>query len=426
MKKITVLSVALLAVGLAAFAETETSATIENVVVRQRWPWKGLVDIDFTVRGKATGVKFVAKYDGVEPFTLAEKDLSGEFAEILEPGIHSVTWNPEKAGLDKTELKNFSVSVEPEDKTYLILNLVDGSYHYAAAEPEGGWLNADPANYQTNIVFRRVPKGTFTMGYSDDLIKALGFSASYALPNRARPMTLTSDYYMAVYKTTDGQHYYVTNAAAGVIKDVSSKKAIYALATYNDMRGSTNETDGICWPETKYDVAPNSVIAAFRKVVKNTFPSDWIIDLPTSAQWVRAARGDTPDNQIWSIGGTVESTQEELTNFANRVGCWVYNSADLGDTTKKTLGRYEPNDWGFYDFNGAAFEWGVDWAGWYDTAVDPVGRATSSSTTSRYRCGAYRSTKILCWMAPGYLQAYAPTESTGYRLCIHLKSLFEK
>ena len=159
MKKITVLSVALLAVGLAAFAETETSATISNVVVRQRWPWKGVVDIDFTVRGKATGVKFVAKYDGVEPFTLAEKDLSGEFAEILEPGIHSVTWNPEKAGLDKTELKNFFVSVEPEDKTYLILNLVDGSYHYAAAEPEGGWL-ADPANYQTNIVFRRIPKGT--------------------------------------------------------------------------------------------------------------------------------------------------------------------------------------------------------------------------------------------------------------------------
>ena len=203
MKKITVLSVALLAVGLAAFAETETSATIENVVVRQRWPWKGVVDIDFTVRGKATGVKFVAKYDGVEPFTLAEKDLSGEFAEILEPGVHSVTWNPEKAGLDKTELKNFSVLVEPEDKTYLILNIVDGSYRYAAVEPEGGWF-AEPANFQTNIVFRRVPKGTFTMGYSDDLIKALGFTDSYAWPNRARPMTLTSDYYMAVYKTTDG------------------------------------------------------------------------------------------------------------------------------------------------------------------------------------------------------------------------------
>ena len=238
-------------------------------------------------------------------------------------------------------------------------------------------------------------------------------------------MTLTSDYYMAVYKTTEGQHYYVTNAAAGVIKDVSSRKAVYALATYNDMRGSTNETDGICWPETKYDVAPNSVIAAFRKVVKNTFPSDWIIDLPTSAQWVRAARGDTPDNQIWSIGGTVESTQEELTNFANRVGCWIPNSAGLGDTMQKTLGRYEPNDWGFYDFNGAAFEWGVDWAGWYDTVVDPVGRATTSSSSDRYRCGAYKSTKHLCWMAPGYLQSYAPTQSTGYRLCIHLKSLFK-
>ena len=421
MKKILVLAV----ISLASAVMAET-ASIENVIVRQRWPWSKVVDIDFTVRGNATGVKFVAKYDGAEQFVLAEKDLTGDFCDVLEPGLHHVTWDPAKAGLSETELKNFTISVEPDDtdRTYLILNLYDGSYRYAAAEPEGGWL-ADPANYQTNIVFRRVPKGTFTMGYSDDLIKALGFPPSYALPNRARPMTLTSDYYMAVYKTTDGQHYYVTNAAAGVIKDVSSRKAVYALATYNDMRGSTNETDGICWPETKYAVAPNSVIAAFRKAVKNTFPSDWIIDLPTSAQWVRAARGGTPDSQIWSIGGTVDSTQEELTNFANRVGCWIPNAAGLGDTMQKTLGRYEPNDWGFYDFNGAAFEWGVDWAGWYDTAVDPVGRATTSSSSDRYRCGAYKSTKHLCWMAPGYLQSYAPTQSTGYRLCIHLNSLFK-
>ena len=399
-------------------------AGIENVIIRQLWPWSGDVDIAFTVTGtKNTAVKFTAQYEGVDPYVIPEGELSGDFFDAA-PGRHHVRWSPQRAGLDAKTLFNLKITVAPDDtdRTYLILNLTDGTYRYAADAPEGGWL-ADPANYQTNIVFRRVPKGTFTMGYSGELLNHLGFSSSYAVPNKARPMTLTSDYYMAVYKTTDGQHSYVTNAAAGVIMDVSSKKATYALATYNDMRGSTNETDGICWPETKYDVAPNSVIAAFRKVVKNTFSSDWIIDLPTSAQWVRAARGDTPDNQIWSIGGTLESTQEELTNFANRVGCWVPYATGLGDTMQKTLGRYEPNGWGFYDFNGAAFEWGVDWYGWYNTTVDPIGK-TSNANNARYRCGAYKSTKHLCWMAPGYLQSYSPTESTGYRLCIHLKSLF--
>ena len=41
-------------------------ATIENVVVRQLWPWSGDVDIAFTVTGTTnTAVKFTAQYDGV-------------------------------------------------------------------------------------------------------------------------------------------------------------------------------------------------------------------------------------------------------------------------------------------------------------------------------------------------------------------------
>ena len=110
MKKILVLAV----ISLASAVMAET-ASIENVIVRQRWPWSKVVDIDFTVRGNATGVKFVAKYDGAEQFVLAEKDLTGDFCDVLEPGLHHVTWDPAKAGLSETELKNFTISVEPDD-----------------------------------------------------------------------------------------------------------------------------------------------------------------------------------------------------------------------------------------------------------------------------------------------------------------------
>ena len=393
-----------LAVGFAlSSVGSAADAAIENVIVRQRWPWSNVVDIDFVVTGEATGVKVIAKYDGAEEFILAEKDLSakGKSVGLFEPGIHHVEWNPSSAGLDKVELKNFSVNVEPEDKTYLILNLVDGSYRYAAAEPKDGWFS-DPDNYRTKMVFRRVPAGTFTMGYSDALLDKLEFSGvksdgntyNYKNYNKARKMTLSSDYYMAVFKTTVGQHLYVTSAVNGVAAKVSDKGAQYVIATYDEMRGKNDETGKINWPETKYDVAPGSVIAAYRHVVRNTFPGDWVIDLPTSAQWVRAARADTPDDKVWDIRGEYfgdadpSTTMEDLISYANQVGCWTENSEGLNDAVKKTLGRYAPNGWGFYDFNGGYFEWGIDYSGWYDTQTDPVGKTTGAK---RYRCGAYRN-----------------------------------
>ena len=213
MKKTLVLAV--LSMVSAVMAET---ASIENVIVRQRWPWSKVVDIDFTVKGGSTGVKFVAKYDGAEQFVLAEKDLTGDFCDVLEPGLHHVTWDPAKAGLDETELKNFTVSVEPEDKTYLILNLHDGSYRYAAAEPQGGWL-ADPANYQTNIVFRRVPKGTKKLGLSADLYEKLG---NTLVMEQEHEVTLTSDYYISVFMTTVAQQKYIIGKGDGKVENVSN------------------------------------------------------------------------------------------------------------------------------------------------------------------------------------------------------------
>ena len=397
---------------------------IENVIVRQRWPWSPVVDIDFTVTGSATGVKFIAQYDGAEPFRLAEKDLSGEFTDILAPGLHHVSWNPVKAGLGNVVLKNFSVSIEVEDKTYLILNLVDGSYRYEATAPEGGWIDHDAAYYQTNMVFRRVPAGRFTMGFSEEMIAHLPRFSDYAGLNVARPMEISSDYYMAVYKTSAGQHLYMTNTAAGKTTAISQLTRTAAnKCTYNELRGATNETDGINWPHTGHAVAPGSTIAMYRNLVRDTFPSEWVIDLPTSAQWVRAARANTPDTQYWSNGGTVNDSMSELSNKVNQVALWLGNSNGYN----RNLGNFGPegaNGWGFYDFSGCAFEWALDWYGWFDTAVDPLGPI--SSEYGRVRCGSYSSTSLMCWMPHGFIYRYQPDNPVpGYRLCIHLKKLVE-
>jgi hypothetical protein len=425
MKKITVLSVALLAVGLAAFAETETSATIENVVVRQRWPWSKVVDIDFTVRGNATGVKFVAKYDGAEQFVLAEKDLTGDFCDVLEPGLHHVTWDPAKAGLDETELKNFTVSVEPDDtdRTYLILNLYDGSYRYAAAEPEGGWL-ADPANYQTNIVFRRVPKGTRNIGLTTDFDKKFNAS-NYA---HKREVTLTSDYYLSVFMTTKAQRKYID----GSDLDVSDEGKNYEGRTYPQMRGG--QGDGIDWPSTEHTVKPGCIIDKLRNIVKTTFSSDWIVDLPTSTQWEYAAKATTPFDELLSVGEikvTDEDLYEKFTNNVDLVAIWHHNKAEWGkDDT--TIGRKRPNGWGFYDMVGLGFEWCNDW---YQNSytkysgVNPVG-PTSGLDGKRVRRSMYTRAPTnpgMIYYTTAYVGAYAPNDSykCGYRFCLNLKNMFK-
>ena len=142
---------AVLAVSI--LATVVAQAAIENVTVRQLWPWSGDVDIAFTVTGSEnTAVKFTAQYDGVEPFVIPEGQLSGDFFDVA-PGRRHARWRVDRAGLAGKTLFNLQITAEPDatDHTYLILNLVDGSYTYTAAEPEGGWFNASADYYKTKM-----------------------------------------------------------------------------------------------------------------------------------------------------------------------------------------------------------------------------------------------------------------------------------
>ena len=412
--KRTVLSAVLISFALPLCA-VEPGFT--NVIARQRWPWSPVIDIDFTVTGTNAFAKFTAQCDGLEPFELAEKDLSGDFCHELKPGLHHVAWDPVRAGYDAASLKNFRVTVSTAtvDRTYLILDLTDGSYTYAATAPENGWFSDSADYYKTKMVFRRVPAGTFTMGYSAEIRTAVAMNSSYSQAMSARKMTISTDYYMAVYKTTYAQHLYMTDSSASVPSSISPSSAAYNIS-YNALRGSES-VDHINWPHTGYDVAPGSIVALYRSLTESTLPQEWTIDLPTTAQWARAARATTPDGQIWHVGGTASDSLSTLTNYANQVGYWA------GNSQIRNLGEKTPNGWGFYDFNGSAFEWGLDWYGWFTSTTDPVGPA-SNANGYRARCGAYQATTQLCWMVPGFIYTYGPDKANpGYRLCIHLKRI---
>lgn len=45
----------ILAAVSAAAALTEAAVTITDITARQRWPWNGIVDVDFTIAGASAG-----------------------------------------------------------------------------------------------------------------------------------------------------------------------------------------------------------------------------------------------------------------------------------------------------------------------------------------------------------------------------------
>ena len=420
MKRIVFLASVIVSV-MAVCAES----AIENVIVRQRWPWSKVVDIDFVVTGEATGVKFTAKYDGAEEFVLAEKDLSGKArsAEMFEPGVHHLEWNPASAGLGEVELKNFIVKAEPDDKTYLILNLNDGSYRYAAAEPEGGWL-ADPANYQTNIVFRRIPKGTKKLGLTDALSEKVGVYFNYEKEHSA---TLTSDYYISVYMVTKGQQEYINAKGKGETLSEFTTPRIFGTRKYDELRGSTNEIAGINWPRTKHDVAHGTVISNVREIVKNTFSTEWIVDIPSSVQWEYAAKGTNSFDQLLSVGGKAddENFYENYTNLLDNVAIWSHNYVSGED---KIVGQKAKNGYGLYDVIGLGSEWVADL---YKNQIvnysgtNPVGPDEGTGGYRLLRSVGCGVEKLNCYTTAYATYKKQDNNSYGYRLCINLKSLFK-
>ena len=44
--------------------EAFAASAVSDVIARQRWPWSGKVDIDYTVTGDTTDVDFTATWDG--------------------------------------------------------------------------------------------------------------------------------------------------------------------------------------------------------------------------------------------------------------------------------------------------------------------------------------------------------------------------
>ena len=328
--------------GLAVFGVV--AATVSDVTARQRYPWNGKIDIDYTVTGADTTNTALA-------VTLTDHD-TGRVYSLTERGRHQLTWSrPDLVVSNVTataSLVSYNTSTTTEE-LYCVIDLSGGpdatwwpvSYH--SSVPSGGAVDIYKT---TKLVLRRIEAGTFIMGNDQT--------------NESRRVVLTKPFYMGVFEVTQKQWELVMGSWP-----VLSPSSSYGIGdaypaynvSYNDIRGSSS---GARWPASSA-VDASSFLGRLRAKTGLEF------DLPTEAQWEYACRAGTTTKYYW--GDAMDDAY-----------AWYW---DNSDSTTHPVGTRLPNAWGLYDMGGNVWEWCRDWYGTLAYGADPEGSVSGSYRVER-------------------------------------------
>lgn len=266
-----------------------TTLTVTDIKVAQRYPWNGLVDITYTVNCDDP-TKDVWVYpvgydaDNDKTVTMMPAHLTGDGAgKAVKSGTHRMTWDMATAMGKDYNRAAFSVKMHAfcDAAPYMVIDLSSGSeseryeVSYLAEEPEGGW---GEEYLTTKMVFRLILPGR---SYDCRMYKGYTYGDS-GNPVENRATTVDKPYYFAVYPMTEQQWCLIYGG--------STKTPTYwkSGVSYNQLRGSVL---GSKWP-THQQVDADSVCGSMRLRTGMT------VDIPTYAQWYRAASADFMHTEI--------------------------------------------------------------------------------------------------------------------------------
>ena len=376
--------------SVAALAFGEVS--FEDVIVRQLWPWSKNVMVEFVARGVTAPSQLeVAVTAGGQTLGTVPVAAYRTDPVLCSDGKHHVEFDPTAVpclagGTRRIGVALSAPEVPADERLYYVFDLTKSAGEpgqtaciTTAALTNGVWgtwerrfwpkgedalcwtgVTNDVKYATTHLVMRRIPAGTFKMGYAADDDAVWG---ERELPQKN--VTLTRSYYIGVYEFTAAQWSLVTGA--GQNADYGANLARPSLNdSYDKIRGTYTAPGALYdWPNEK-SVDPGSFLGRLSARAGRAF------DLPTEAQWEKACKAGT--DGVYYSG-------ERVTSPAARVKiAWCDSNSPVDGTTTNyvihSVGGLLPNNYGLYDTLGNACEYVRDWMAGANGAVadtDPEG-----------------------------------------------------
>ena len=349
------------AICAAACAFADPTITIDRV--QQRYPWNGLVDIDYTVSGVEVPTDYTVTFAWSSE-TAGQADVAATFAEIAgcdlptADGSYRVTWNAAADGLDflaadfsLTAAINYAPVSEAE-ADFMVIDVSAGKdateypVRYIRTGADYSTANFNWNRYKTTrIVLKKVKAGAFWMG-TGNVSKGTGETR-----HRVR---LTDDYWMGIFETTQGQ---MTSVAPKLISDYKtndgSELAVERPVAHISYDEIMHPTDGVIERLNARAKSAGGVLGGFR--------------LPSEAEWEYACRAGTETAYSWG-----SDSKDDVEQYA-----WTGSNSS---SMPHPVGLKLPNNWGFYDMHGNVMEWCCDWSYNYPMcsetyeSTNPVGR----------------------------------------------------
>lgn len=380
------------AVVLTAMPLVGQSVTIDVTKFQQRYPWNGLVDIDYTIARSGDEGELNAAKHSVEITVVNCENATTNVAHVFRQGVlpvsdgaHRVTWdaNAEGIAFNSQNVKVFAEIVHYAEK-YMVINVLEGPtatvypVTYMHGAPADGFTN--DTYRSSKIALRLIPPGSFVMGSPTTEPGRKGGNYDTTAREVQHAVAITKPFYIGVFEVTQKQYKNVMNNV-----NPSNYKDDYhpvEKVPYDVIRGTV---EGAKWPQTN-SVDATSFMGILRAKCKEWDPDtqtyakdiDGLFDLPTDAQWEYACRAGTttPFNN-----GVACATDGDLNEQLNKLG--RYKSSEHA-----VVGTYAPNAWGLYDMHGNVWEWCLDWykedvQNIDNPSVDPVGPSAGAASESK-------------------------------------------